>query len=90
MISGVRRRNFWGIASLVDAYHVPKLLSQQLLPFGISGDGLERLTFEVELVSALSARRGQSASRWRTVRDVRVLPVFFVFFLGFAFDPSWL
>jgi hypothetical protein len=51
---------------------------------------LERLTFEVELVSALSARRRQSASRWRTVRDVRVLPVFFVFLLGYAFDPSWL
>jgi hypothetical protein len=51
---------------------------------------LERLTFKVELVSALSARRGQSASRWRTVRGVRVLPVFFVFLLGFAFDPSWL
>jgi hypothetical protein len=47
---------------LVDAYHVPKLLSQQLLPFGRSGDGLERLTFDVELVSALSARRGQSAT----------------------------
>jgi hypothetical protein len=45
---------------LVDAFHVPKLLSQQLLPFGRSGDGLEGLTFEVEQVSALSARRGQS------------------------------
>jgi hypothetical protein len=51
-----------GIASLVDTYHVPKLLSQQLLPFGRSGDGLEGLTFEVEQVSALSARRGQSAT----------------------------
>jgi hypothetical protein len=38
----------WGIASLVDAFHVPKLLSQQLLPFGSSGDGLRVLTFEVE------------------------------------------
>jgi hypothetical protein len=65
---------------LVDAYHVPKLLSQQLLSFGRSGDGLEGLTFEVEQVSALSARRGQSASWWRTVRDVRVLREFFVFF----------
>jgi hypothetical protein len=54
---------------LVDAYHIPKLLSQQLLPFGRSGDGLERLTFEVKLFSALSARRGQSASTWRTVRE---------------------
>jgi hypothetical protein len=51
---------------------------------------LERLTFEVELVSALSARRGQCASRWRSVCDVCVLPVFFVFLIGFAFDPSWL
>jgi hypothetical protein len=74
---------------LVHAYHVPKLLSQQLIPFGRSGDGFERLTFEVDLVSALSARRGQSASWWRTVRDVRVLREFFMFLLAFAFDPSW-
>jgi hypothetical protein len=60
---------------LVDTYDVPKLLSQQLLPFGRSGDGLEGLTFEVEQFSALSVRRGQSASLWRTVRDVRVLRV---------------
>jgi hypothetical protein len=45
---------------LVDAYHVPKLLSQQLLPFGRSGDGLERLTFEVEQV-ADSPRRASSS-----------------------------
>jgi hypothetical protein len=70
---------------LVDAYHVPKLLSQQLLLFGRSGDGLEGLTFEVELVSALSARRGQSASWWRTVRDVHVLREFFMFLLAFVF-----
>jgi hypothetical protein len=49
---------------------------------------LERLTFEVELVSALSARHGQSASWWRTVRDMRVLREFFVFLLAFVFDPS--
>jgi hypothetical protein len=51
---------------------------------------LEGLTFEVEQVSALSARRGQSTSWWRTVRDVRVLREFFVFLLAFVFDPSWL
>jgi hypothetical protein len=50
---------------------------------------LERLTFEVELVSPLSARRGQFASWWRTVHDVRVLREFFVFLLAFVFDPSW-
>jgi hypothetical protein len=48
------------------------------------------LTFKVELVSALSARSGQSASWWRIVRDVRVLHEFFVFLLTFVFDPSWL
>jgi hypothetical protein len=51
---------------------------------------LEGLTFEVEQVSALSARRGHSAGWWWTVRDVRVLHVFFVFLLVFVFDPSWL
>jgi hypothetical protein len=76
-----------GIASLVDTFHVPKLLSQQLLPFGRSGDGLEVLTFEVEQFSALSARRGRSASVWRTVLGLAVRRVFFVFLLSFAFDP---
>jgi hypothetical protein len=47
---------------LVDAFHVPKLLSQQLLPFGRSGDGLGVLTFGVEQFSALSVPRGRSAS----------------------------
>jgi hypothetical protein len=51
---------------------------------------LKGLTFEVEQVLALSARRGQSAGWWRTVRDVRVLHEFFVFLLTFFFDPSWL
>jgi hypothetical protein len=51
---------------------------------------LEGLTFEVEQVSALSARREQSASWWRTVRDVRVPREFFVFLLAFVFDLSWL
>jgi hypothetical protein len=74
---------------LFDAFHVPKLLSQQLLRFGRSGDGLEVLTFEVEQFSALSVPRGRSARAWRTVCDVRVLCVFFVFFvflLAFVFD----
>jgi hypothetical protein len=75
------------MASLVDAFHVPKLLSQQLLPFGRSGDGLEGLTFEVELFSVLSVGRGQSACWWRTVREVRVRRVFFMFLLSFSFDP---
>jgi hypothetical protein len=42
---------------LVDAFHVPKLLSQQLLPFWRSGDGLGELTLGVEQFSALSVRR---------------------------------
>jgi hypothetical protein len=71
---------------LVDAFHVPKLSSQQLLPFGRSGDGLEVLTFEVEQFSALPARRGQSASVWWTVRGLAVHRVFFVFLLAFVFD----
>jgi hypothetical protein len=69
---------------LFDAYHVPKPLSQKLLQFGRSGDGLEVLTFEVEQFSALSARRGQSASVWRTVRGLAVRCVFFVFLLAFV------
>jgi hypothetical protein len=62
------------MASLFDAYHVPKLLSLQLLPFGRSGDVLEELTREVELFLLLSVRRGQSACAWQTVREVRVQP----------------
>jgi hypothetical protein len=38
---------------LFDAYHVPKLLSLQLLPFGRSGDELGELTFEVGLFLGL-------------------------------------
>jgi hypothetical protein len=72
---------------LFDAYHVPKPLSQQLLQFGRSGDGFKVLTFEVEQFSALSARRGQSASVWRTVCGLAVHRVFFVFLLAFVFDP---
>jgi hypothetical protein len=65
-------------------------MSPQLLPFGESDDDLGELTFEVVLFSVLSMRRGRSArGRW-TVREERVLLVFFVFLLGFVFDPSWL
>jgi hypothetical protein len=74
---------------LVDALHVPKLLPQQFLPFGRSGDGLRVLTFGVELFSVLSVPGGRSARVWRTVREHSVLRVFFVFLLGFAFDPFW-
>jgi hypothetical protein len=86
MIQEVRRRNFWGIASLDDAFHVPKLLSQQLLSIGRSGDGLGVLTFEVELFSVLFVPGGRSARAWRTVRAYSVLRVLFVFLLGFVFD----
>jgi hypothetical protein len=48
---------------------------------------LEELTFRVEQFSAMSVPRGRSASSWRTVRAMRVRRVFFVFLLGFAFDP---
>jgi hypothetical protein len=78
-----------GIASLVDAFHVPKLLSQQLLPLGRSGDVLGVLTFGVEQFSVLFVPGGRSARAWRTVRAHSVLVVFFVFLLGFAFDPFW-
>jgi hypothetical protein len=64
-------------------------LSQQLLPFGRSGDELGELTFGVEQFLPLSVRRGQSARRWRTVRESSVRREFFVFLLGFAFDPFW-
>jgi hypothetical protein len=72
---------------LVDAYHVPKLLSQQLRPFGRSGDELGELTFEVGLFLGLFVKRGQSAGVWQTVREPSVLQVFFVFLLVFVFDP---
>jgi hypothetical protein len=84
-----RRQDFWAIESLCDAFRVPKPLSPQLLPFGKSDDDLGELTFEVGRFSGLSVRRGQSTRDRRTVREERVLPVFFVFLLGFAFDPSW-
>jgi hypothetical protein len=64
-------------------------LSLQLLPFGKSDDDLGELTFEVGLFSVLFVRGGQSARGMRTVREEPVLRVFFVFLLGFAFDPFW-
>jgi hypothetical protein len=48
---------------------------------------LEELTFGVEQFSALSVPRERSAWTWRTVRVVPVRRVFFVFLLGFTFDP---
>jgi hypothetical protein len=77
-----------GFAIPGDAFQVPKPLSPQLQPFGKSNDDLGELTFEVEQFSALSARCGRSAGRSRTVRELRVRPVFFVFLLAFRFDPS--
>jgi hypothetical protein len=74
---------------LVDAFHVPKRFSQQLLPFGRSGDGLGVLTFVVEQFSILFVPCGRSARAWRTACAHSVLRVFFVFLLGFAFDPFW-
>jgi hypothetical protein len=64
---------------LFDAYLVPKLLSQPLLPFGRSGDELEELTFGVELflppsvwrtvhVSLADSPRALCSSRVRRVR----------------------
>jgi hypothetical protein len=48
---------------------------------------LKVLTFEVEQFSALSPRRGRSASVWRAVRGLSVRRVFFMFLLAFIFDP---
>jgi hypothetical protein len=55
------RQDFWAIASLCDAFQVPRPLSLQFLPFGKSDDDLGELTFEVGLFSVLSVRRGRSA-----------------------------
>jgi hypothetical protein len=73
---------------LCDAFQISKPLSPQLQPFGKSDDDFGELTFEVEQFSALSARRGRSAGRSRTVGGLRVRPVFFVFLLAFRFNPS--
>jgi hypothetical protein len=77
------------IASLCDAFQVPKPLSPQLQPFGKSDDDLGELTFEVEQFSTLSVRRGRSAGRWRTVRGLRIRRVFVMFLCVFAFDAVW-
>jgi hypothetical protein len=45
------------------------------------------LTFEVEQFSVLFMPGERSAAAWRTVREHSVLRVFFMFLLGFAFDP---
>jgi hypothetical protein len=45
------------------------------------------LTFGVEQFLVLSVPCGRSGRAWQTVRDVRVLRVFFVFLLAFVFDP---
>jgi hypothetical protein len=82
-------KDFWAIASLCDAFQVPKPLSPQLLPFGKSDDGLGELTFGVGRFSALSVPRGRSAPSWQTVRAARVRPMFFKFLPSFHFDPSW-
>jgi hypothetical protein len=47
------------------------------------------LIFGVEQLSVLFVPGGRSARAWRTVRAHSVLHVFFVFLLGFAFDPFW-
>jgi hypothetical protein len=47
------------------------------------------LTFGIEQFSVLFVPGGRSARAWRTVRAHSVLRMFFVFLLGFAFDPFW-
>jgi hypothetical protein len=78
------RQDFWAIASLCDAFQVPKPLSLQLLPFGKSDDDFGELTFEVGLFSVLSVWRGRSARGRRTVREEPVRREFFVFLFRFV------
>ena len=68
------------MASLCDALLLPKILSQELQPFGRSGDGKVELTPELEHFSVLFALGGRSARPVRTVRKDQVALVFFVFF----------
>jgi hypothetical protein len=77
-------QDFWAIASLCDAFQVPKPLSLQLLPFGISDDDLGELTFDVGLFSVLSVWRGRSARGRRTVREELVHRAFSVFLFRFV------
>jgi hypothetical protein len=83
-------QNFWAIASLCDAFQVPKPLSPQLQPFGKFDDDLGELIFEVKQFSSLSVRRGRSAGWSRTVRGWRVHRVFVVFLRVLTFHPVWL
>jgi hypothetical protein len=48
---------------------------------------LEVLTFGVAQFLVLSVPCGWYARAWRTVCDVRVPRVFFVFLLAFVYDP---
>jgi hypothetical protein len=48
---------------------------------------LEVLAFVVERFLVLSVPCGRSATAWQTVRGHSVRRVFFVFLLGFTFDP---
>jgi hypothetical protein len=77
----------FGIAETGIARGSPPGTTTRVLRFGIPCAEIRVVS---EQVSTLSARRGQSAGWWRTVRDVRVLRVFFVFLLAFVCDPSWL
>jgi hypothetical protein len=72
------------IASLCDAFQVPKPLSRQLLPFGISDDDLGELTFEVGLFLVLSVWCGRSARGQRTVCEEPVSRELFVFLFRFV------
>jgi hypothetical protein len=83
------RRDFWGIISPRGAKHLPQILSQELEPFGISGDELVKLTsrardFSIlfELADSPPPLRGPSA---RCLFNP-VLRVFVVFLLAFVFD----
>jgi hypothetical protein len=75
------------MASLCDAFQVPKPLSPQLLPFGKSDDDLEELTFEVGRFSVLSARGGRSAWCRQTVRAAPVRRGVLCVLASFHFDP---
>jgi hypothetical protein len=73
------RQDFWAIASLCDAFQVPKSLSPQLQPFGKSCSQVA-CSSRVRRVLACSSR----------VRRLRVRRVFVVFLRVFAFDSVWL
>jgi hypothetical protein len=90
MIWWVWRRDFWGTISPRGAYHLPQILSQELEPFGISGDELVELTsrarvFPVlfELADSPPPLRGPSACYLFSP----VLRAFVVLLLVFIFYP---